>query len=170
MLDLIDREYSERGLECMFFDNGDGTGWKVYEDKQIAARSLATQMRCFAEGIGPDCVDELVEVESPFCAEPAYAYLTECVDIANHVFYKFLHPDAGFVTFWTADLELTEEVRDLIYSDQERLLKQVQKVFGTDPDVEHDLHLYNWGYNSNHGPVVIDTGSHFTRCIEKEML
>ena len=52
MIDLFEAK-TDGGCDCDFYDNGDGTGWKVFKEEDLARIALAAQMVCFDNGIGP---------------------------------------------------------------------------------------------------------------------
>ena len=160
MIDLYEDE-TNGGYDCDFFNNGDGTGWKVYQNKYDARVALAAQMVCFDNGFGPDCFPEVVEIDRG-TSYNQYGYLTELVDVAATAEEDFLKGSL---------LPLDFEVSKLMEDERVRLLKKVRVVFGTYEAIcLHDLHQNNWGFNKNHVPVVIDTGRHFTMSVDEEWL
>lgn len=56
-------DYTSNGMQCIYFDNGDGTGWKLYRSKEEAIQSWATQIWALRKKGAPFILSGVKEFE-----------------------------------------------------------------------------------------------------------
>lgn len=87
---IKDNDCDSSGSRCQFFDLGDGTGVKLYEDKSHRDRSSTVQKYIFELGLAP-AVGKSFKV--PFDGMTFYAFFTEVVEPLPGYGYDNCGPD-----------------------------------------------------------------------------
>ena len=147
------------GAECLYFSNSDGTGWKVYREKDTALKAWATQLYFHRYGMAAFIYSNVIPIS---------------IEVDN---LESLCPARTVAVYFGF---LTEEVRtdkpqdnltditNLLYEAVLLLLKQLQRMNNTQQGF--DLHSSNIGIsNDSNSFVIIDFGSHFYRCLSQSI-
>lgn len=130
--------YSSDGIQCKYFDNGDGTGWKLYYGKEETIQAWASQIWALTKNGAPFILSGIKEFEfekkdnfpEQVCM---YGFLVENVDIIG-------------------------DELGIDYTSPRNQRSYFKELFSTKEGL--DCHCGNWGIVRD-TLVMIDFGTHF---------
>jgi len=170
---------TNKGIESIYFSNGDKTGWKTFLDYSEAEQSAKIQGWLAKHNLAPKVLSDVIEIEiaGKIIIEP---YSFHCPVSGVHL--KYLAGRLEFFNYELSEYEyancleplkkvkakiwgyLTEEVPiiarelgDKYWDYKDELLLKLEEI-GMEGDM--DLHKGNWGL-LNDKPVVLDCGRYF---------
>lgn len=125
-------KYTSSGTDCIYFDNGDGTGWKLYRNKEDAVQAWASQIWALRKNAAPFILSGVKELA--MSGRTNYGFLVEHVDMIGIDF---------------------NEKYSCVLKQQRSYFKEL---FSTKDSL--DCHTSNWGIIRD-TLVMIDFGFHF---------
>jgi len=134
------------GCECNYFSNRDGTGWKIYSEKEIAEMARKTQMYFYTIKLAPAILSEVTAIEIKNYHNP----LDKKVIPVIHY---------GFITEEVRVYHKVEEEYTLFMSISDRLRDRCRKI--TNSNEHFDIYTCNVGIDKSGVEVIIDFGWHF---------
>ena len=169
---------SSSGCECLYFSNGDGTGWKVYQNREAAELARATQIWADRYNIAPQILSKVQECEIELKAKTYF----RCP--ASGLFFdengdgftiikdgKKLTANCSDFLFANRTIKtqycfLTEEAEGMPgdYEGEEALSYIRKTLDEINDEKSFDLHENNAGIIDGE-PVMIDFGKHFRMCL-----
>jgi len=149
------QQQTSSGVECLYFSNSDGTGWKLYENKDTALKARATQLYFHRYGMAPFIYSKVIPIPIEF-----NVYLSIRPALIVLVYFGFLTEEAITENSIGEDHNILDEA---VLS----LLKQLQWMSNTQK--YFDLHCGNIGISNDGNSVVIDFGSHFYKCLSQSI-